>query len=472
MQTKKNQTITIIGAGIAGCYTAILLAKRGYKVAIYERASKDDICKNVSQRSLTVTFLGYGVKALKEAELWEAMQPYLNLLEGSITQVSKYSKPRFSQFEKDDMPYYAINRSDIMKVLIQKATKDPRITFHFNTSLLSIDRYAKTMVIKNNRSKKITTVSTDVILGTDGINSMVRSVIQQGQPTIHTQEYGAWSYKQLLIEKEVAQKLHLTENAMYAWTRKDAVIAAFPNEGGTFAAIVMLPKEKGKGFASLTSAKSIKDFVIEHFPDMQPIIPTLRDGLLNYPEGSFVMVHTEPWYYKDFMAILGDAAHGFFPFFGQGMTAAFGDGLALAQLVDAYGDNWGKIFPIYQQTRKRHMDAMGDLSKEGLERYRRNKIADYDVVYDKLEFTLHTLFPKYIQPPIFLSIATDPDHTADHLDRYLKQKQLLRSVGFHFIVRTLTGLLAIPEAITDAVTKRKRSSKTVSAKRHPVIFAA
>lgn len=452
MNTYKKSTITSIGAGIAGCYTAILLAKRGYKVEIYERASKDDICKNTSKRSFTVTFLGYGVHALKEAGLWDVIQPHLNLMDGSLTQVTKYSQPRFSRFEKDDMPYYATKRSSLMQVLIHEALKYKNITFHFETGLVSIDRYTKSLVIQNLKNKKITTVSADVILGTDGINSIVRSAIQLGRPTVHTQEYGAWSYKQIVIEKDVVKKLGLHENAMHAWTRKDAVLAAFPSDDGSFAAIMMLPKEKGKGFDALTSAKSIKAFVAKHFPAMMPIIPTIRDGILQYPEGSFVMVHTDPWYYKDFMVILGDAAHGFFPFFGQGMSAAFGDGLALIRLIDTHGDDWGKIFPLYQETRKRHMDAMGDLSKEGLARYRRNKIADYDVVCDKLELMLHRLMPKYIQPPIFLSIATDPDHTADYVEKYRKQKRILNAFGFSLLAHTLTGIIALGEEISNLST--------------------
>ena len=44
------------------------------------------------------------------------------------------------------------------------------------------------------------------------------------------------------------------------------------------------------------------------------------------------------------MAIIGDAAHGFYPFFGQGVSAAFGDCMELVKLVDRYGTNWEKFF--------------------------------------------------------------------------------------------------------------------------------
>ena len=32
-----------------------------------------------------------------------------------------------------------------------------------------------------------------------------------------------------------------------------------------------------------------------------------------------------PWYYKDECLLIGDAAHGIIPFFGQGMNCAFED---------------------------------------------------------------------------------------------------------------------------------------------------
>lgn len=80
-------TITIIGAGLTGCYLTILFAKRGYTVHVYERYSKKEILARSSQRSVNLTFYAYGVQVFKDAGLWKAIQPFVKKLKGSITRI-------------------------------------------------------------------------------------------------------------------------------------------------------------------------------------------------------------------------------------------------------------------------------------------------------------------------------------------------------------------------------------------------
>ena len=59
MNKEKKRNITIIGSGLAGCFLAVLLAQRGYKVDIYERLSRNDICDVASKRSYNIVLFGY-----------------------------------------------------------------------------------------------------------------------------------------------------------------------------------------------------------------------------------------------------------------------------------------------------------------------------------------------------------------------------------------------------------------------------
>ena len=79
--------IDIIGAGLSGCLLAILLAKRGYQINVYEKLSEYD-CIHDSTKSFSLGFYAYGVKVLREAGLWDDIEPLAVPLKGSITQVS------------------------------------------------------------------------------------------------------------------------------------------------------------------------------------------------------------------------------------------------------------------------------------------------------------------------------------------------------------------------------------------------
>ena len=60
MSQNKSQSISIIGAGLAGCFLAILLAIRGYKIEIFERSSAEEIADKSSKRSFNLTFYDFG----------------------------------------------------------------------------------------------------------------------------------------------------------------------------------------------------------------------------------------------------------------------------------------------------------------------------------------------------------------------------------------------------------------------------
>lgn len=442
--TYQKNTITIIGSGLAGSFLAVLLAKRGYKVDIYEKLTKKEICDTNSKRSYNITFRNYGIEMLKEAGLWKALKPHLLPLKGASTQLSKNAKPILSPLFSKHMQYYAVSRASLLNILLAEMSRLSCVNVHYETSLLSIDRYEKTAFFQHNKTKRIVTKTSDVIIGADGTNSLVRSFMQQGQDTSHTQEYSTGGYKQFTITKKQVQQLQLQSNIAYTWNAEQKFILAFPNFDGSLAALLVFPIKKN-AFADLATIDAMKNLFAAEFPLLLPIYKSIAQQLLTNPEGGFVTIHSDPWYYKNFITLVGDAAHGFYPFFGQGTSAAFGDCMQLISLLDTYGPNWGEIFPRYQKLRKKHMDALGELSKKGLLLYMRNKRADYNAIYDKLESVGYALMPKYIQPPVSLSVMNDPEHSADHVIRHSNQRKQARFFGIPLLVSFLTATVATIE---------------------------
>ena len=441
-----QKKITIIGAGLAGCFLAILFSKRGYKVEIYERFSKNEIANTASKRSFNLTFYGYAVKALQMAGLWNEVEKDFLKLKGSVTQVTQNSKPVFVRFDYDNMTYYTIQRARLLEILINYAAKDPSIKFHFNSQLFSINRQKKIMFVQNTRSKKMQEIACDIIIGTDGVNSQVRPFIQQGQESQHKQEYEKWSYKQIVIDKKTSQKCGLLKDTQHAWTRKNASIIAFPNGDDSFTAMLLLPKNKTHGFASLASNEQIEQFVKGQVPHLLPALPLFQKELLTNPEGNLVTVSTNPWYYKDFMVLVGDSAHGCLPFYGIGTSVAFGDCMELVSLVDKYGTDWRKIFPLYQEERKRHTDVIAQLAKESFVGFRRYKKADYTAISDRIQVLLYSVFPQFFQPPIFYLVANNPNKAADYFSKLQRQQKFAKLMGIPLLIKTLTGVISIGEA--------------------------
>lgn len=442
----QKSKIAIIGAGISGCFLAISLAQKGFNVEIFENLSKEDIINAASKKSFNLTFYGYAIKALKEIGLWEEIRSRALPLGGSITRINANSPEILSSFDSKKLPYYTISRAEFLNILIEIAQENQKIKFFFETGVKSVNRHNKTILISQ-KGKKLVELQHDVIFGADGVNSMLRGIIQQGQAGLHHQEYLPWTYKQVRLSAKSVAILSLKPNFMYVSSCKDSLFIAFPQKDGSFSCMLILPLKKPYSHTNLTTPEKIKNFLSRKFSFLNPVREEVIQSLLNNPESRFTIIHTSPWYYKGNLVLLGDSAHGFYPFFGMGVTAALGDCLSIIKLISKYGPSWDKIFPLYEESRKRHMDCLGDLSKQGFYRYLRHQKADYNAIYEKLELILHKLIPGIILPPIFITVAMQPDQTADLYQKYQNQRKALRFLLFPVLVFVITSIVSFFEKV-------------------------
>lgn len=450
MNDNNNKTITIIGSGLTGSFFAILLAKRGYTVDIYERFTEKDINDNYSSgRSFNLTFYEYGVNALKEVGIWEKIQPFLVELKGSVAQIGHNEPVRFG---RDDL-FFTIQRNTFLKSLVQEAKTYPKVTFHFGELLTAVNRSQQEIALQDVTTKKTHHVKYNVLIGADGVNSLVRKALQEGRPATHIQEYADWEYKQIHIDAKKADEMQLEINLMYAWTRKNTFILAHPNLDHSFSALLVMPKDASTGFASLESSGNITNFIKNNYHDFIPALDIVIKEVLHNPISKFPTIYTDPWYYKSEIAVMGDAAHAFNPFYGQGVSAGFADGLTLIRLLDKHGWDWETIFSQYQKERKPHTDALATLSKENIGQHLRQKRADYNSIYNKVDTMLYHMFPKLFYPPPYIHIPHNPLLAGDYLKNHQRQRRRNIFLGIPVIVGITTAIIAIYEDFTHKMQK-------------------
>jgi len=439
----KSNTVTIVGCGLAGCFLAVLLANRGYKVVMYERLSKEEFYDAASKRSYNLVLFGYGITLLKKAGIWNEIKPHLTSICGTITHIANQQNTVKSEVDQKNLPYFTITRAKFAQLLLSSAAKKSTVNIFFNTTLLSVDRHHKTILISNEKTGQISTQLISVLIGADGANSQVRSFMQLGLQTLHTQEYSTWIYKQFVLASEAVNILKLEKNFVHIWTQKKAFITMHPYSNGSLGALLVLPKNDNS--IKLNTKNGIKKFIEDNFPDLLPALTEITQSLFETSDGTFATIHTTPWYYKDFITIIGDAAHGFYPFFGQGTTCAFSDAMTLVTLLDKYNNDWGKILPLYQKNRKENADALGELSKEVIVKYLRNKKVDFEAVFDRIENWAHEAFPAFVNKPLSQSILTDPENAAEYRKSDIKQKKLAKRFGIILCITLLSVVSTLIE---------------------------
>ena len=171
------------------------------------------------------------------------------------------------------------------------------------------------------------------------------------------------------------------------------MLIALPNTESTFTCKMFLDFGGNTSFNSLSEPEEFHTFFEKTFPDAVPLMPTLMEDLQDNPTSSLVTVRCYPWASNKTL-LIGDAAHGIVPFFGQGMNCGFEDCRILNELLNTHKDDWDAVVPIFQQLRKPDTDAIAQLALDNFVEMR-DLVADPEfLLRKKIEARLHELFPE------------------------------------------------------------------------------
>jgi kynurenine 3-monooxygenase len=335
---QKNKTITIIGAGLSGCFMAILLSQKGYTVDVYESHANPRVGGVESGRSYNIQLYLRSIKALKSIGMWETVknaaikiEGYINHLEDQQIQVTRLN-------EKKNELLYQIHRQTLHTLLLTKAQALPSVTIHFSQKFMSADETTRSLYFLNTTTQQIKKVSAAHVIGADGVHSSVRPFVQKRKHVVYSQEIFPMACIEVTLSARETVQLGLSPNFTHRWPRKNAMLIGFPNKDTSLTVMLTLPLTGKQSFQTLRTKSSVQRFVTHLYPDLQPVTHLLTDGILNNPVGTFTNTQTSSWYEKDFIVLIGDAAHSMIPFYGQGVNSAFEDCLLLGKCLDTHED--------------------------------------------------------------------------------------------------------------------------------------
>lgn len=389
----RKQPITIIGAGLAGSLLAIYLAKRGFRVEVYERRPdmrKTDISAG---KSINLALSTRGIFALQEVGLAETVLAQAIPMRGRMIH-DPHGELTFQPYGKAEHEVInSVSRRDLNVILMDAAESYPEVRIHFQQRCLGIDFDQGEVLLKDEVSGETRTVAAPVIFGCDGAYSAVRLEMQKrGRFNLH-QFYLEHGYKELTIPPGPEGKFLMEKNALHIWPRHTYMLIALPNLDGSFTCTLFLAFEGEPGFAVLDSPAAVETFFRRQFPDAVPLMPTLVEDFFRNPTGDLVTIKCFPWHVGGRALLIGDAAHAIVPFYGQGMNCAFEDCTILNQCIEEFGDEWERVFREYAQRRKEDTDAIADLAIENFIEMR-DRVADPKFRMKKeLELRLERQFP-------------------------------------------------------------------------------
>lgn len=389
---------TIIGAGLVGSLWALFMAKRGYKVDVYERRPDMRKLNLGGGRSINLALSDRGLKALKAVGLESKIRDMAIPMHGRLIHMADGTIGGLQPYGEKGQYINSISRGGLNELLMTEAEKNPNVVFHFNTRSVEINKELNEVLLENLETQEQFTTQSDVVFATDGAYSALRGSMEKTDRFDYSQQYLPHGYKELSIPPAEGGGFLLEPNALHIWPRKSFMLIALPNLDGSFTCTLFLAFEGKVSFEHLKTESQVEAFFKEHFADVVPLMPNLVEDFFANPTPSLVTVKCFPWVYAGKMALMGDAAHAIVPFYGQGMNAGFEDCSVLDELATELKEDWPAVLDAYQHSRKPNADGIAELAVKNFVEMR-DLVADpFFQLQKQVEKHLHRRHPERYLP--------------------------------------------------------------------------
>ena len=356
-----NSSVTIVGAGLTGPLLALMLARRGFRVTLYERRPDPRQGEPEAGRSINLALAARGMRPLERCGLLAQVAPILVPMRGRLLHELCGATKLQPYGQRAEEIIHSVGRAALNRVLVE-AAELAGAELYFGQRCVGIDGAAGRLQLIDERSGRSLERSFEVVLGADGAGSLIRSSLEAAKVLSVRVDQLEHDYKEMTIPA-VDSSHSLQAEVLHIWPRGGFMLIALPNCDGSFTVTLFLGRAGRPSFAALSEEAGVRRFFLEQFPDLEPHVSALVADFRRNPQGYLATVHASSWHLGGRVLLLGDAAHAIVPFHGQGMNAAFEDCAVLDELLDRHGD-WQALFEDFERLRRPNTDAIAQMALE------------------------------------------------------------------------------------------------------------
>ncbi len=389
--------IGIIGAGPTGALLAILLARRGHQIELYEARPDLRQLAAGSGRSINLALADRGIHALKAAGVFDAVKAALLPMRGRLIHYENRETVFQPYGQRPHEVIYSVSRHRLNQALIEAAALQPGVRLHFQHRLEGADFAANTARIRDLEKDRLLEIAMQPLLATDGAGSAMRREMS-ARTLIEAREIDLeHGYKELSIPAGPRGSFRIAHDALHIWPRGNFMLIALPNADGSFTATLFLPKHGSVSFASLRDTGGVDEFLTRNFPDARELMPDALAEFSAHPLGFLGTVAAHPWHVGAQATLIGDAAHAMVPFHGQGMNCCFEDCIEFDACAARHG-SWEAVFAEFGAARKPNTDAIAAMALENYMEMRENVAIPKFQLQQALSLELERRFPRRFIP--------------------------------------------------------------------------
>ncbi|KAJ2979687.1 hypothetical protein NUW58_g7140 [Xylaria curta] len=235
MSDVKDLRISVIGAGMGGLACALAFAKKGFKkIDVYESASN-------------LGFVGAGIqlapnlaRVLDRWGCWAKIHADATTVTSSSIREGTTNRELALVKMHDVVDLYGYShcvghRASLAGSMFEACQKESAITFHFSTALETLNNFGpdKVSFTVKPRDGEAYDVETDILLGADGIKSIVRTTLLKSiNSSAEVEDTGQAAYRIMLSRSQMEHDPEMLElldsNCALRWIGEKRHIVAYP----------------------------------------------------------------------------------------------------------------------------------------------------------------------------------------------------------------------------------------------------
>ena len=343
---KRPLRVAVIGAGIGGFAAAGALHKLGCEVSLHERAT------DLGEVGAGLQIGPNGVKVLQALGLdirgkWAA-EPIDTVSLAWDDGHQRFREPmKATAIEKYGAPYITAHRADLHRLLQERVPAKAIHTDMHCTGVAARDQHAIATFADGKE------VEADIIIGADGIRSVVRETLFGMTPARYTEQM-AW--RGIISRDDVptrvgpGKSVQISPMDYVGWIGPNGHVICYPIRGGELYNMFIGHVSPGWVDESWTVPSTIQDILNAHAGWNDALLEMLSKVGDIYKWGIYDREPLSQWI-KGRVALMGDAAHPMMPTLAQGASITLEDAYAIARNIAQHADEPPRGLKAYEDER-------------------------------------------------------------------------------------------------------------------------
>src|SRR5687767_948750 len=170
-----QEEVRIVGAGMAGSLLAVMLARRGFGVSLYDRRPDPRFAVAERGRSINLALAARGIRALEHAGVMRHVRPLLIEMKGRRVHDGSGESKLLPYGWKPGEVIYSVGRAALTQMLVEEAARFPNVTLNFGQRCIGADSRSDVLRFRDEETGESYDRSLSHTIGTDGAGSVIRS---------------------------------------------------------------------------------------------------------------------------------------------------------------------------------------------------------------------------------------------------------------------------------------------------------